>query len=109
MMVLYGVGFAAVYGLLTLLNYQGWRQRRQLGLSRLEEILTLSYILEVGAAAAVGLLFCVVAWLLPEKHSGWAGMTYFLIAVHYRTFHVRWMKRKVRALDVAYHSPEAAE
>jgi uncharacterized membrane protein len=109
MMVLYGVGFAAVYGLLALLNYQAWRQRRELGLSRLEEILTLSYILEVGAAAAVGLLSCVVAWLLPPKQAGWAGMTYFLIALYYRAFHLRWRNRKIKALGRASHSPEAAE
>ena len=108
MMVLYGVGFAAVYGLLALLNYQGWRQRRELGLSRLEEILTVSYMVDMGMTAGIGLLSCGVAWVLPPVHAGNAGWTYVLLLLHGQ-IHRLYLRRRVKKLRGASHSPEAAK
>jgi uncharacterized membrane protein len=81
LMLLYGCGFATIYLLLAALYWNGLRQRHVLGLSRLEELLTRSYIVDRVGIAVVGLLSGITAWLLPNGYAGLAGWVYLLIAV----------------------------
>jgi uncharacterized membrane protein len=99
LMVLFGVGVFALYGLIALLNVQGWRQRDALQLSRHEQMLTRSYIVDNCVAAGIGLLSCGVAWLLPPQHAGESGWTYLLLAA-YKPVHAALVRRKARSLRV---------
>jgi len=108
LMILYGVGFCAIYGLLALLYCNGWRQRHTLHLTRHEELLTRSYIVDNFTVACIGLLSCGVAFLLPLRYAGAAGWTYLLLAA-LKPIHSAATRRKARALREALHSPEAAE
>ena len=79
LMVIYGVGFMAIYGLLAALYLNGYRQRDALALTPLERLLTRYYIAEAIGAALIGLLSCLVALLLPPRSAGMAGYIYMLI------------------------------
>lgn len=97
LMVLYGLGFAAVHLLLASLYWNAWRQRDTLELSGLERLLTLSSVVELAGVAAVGLLSTIVSLLLPTGYAGYAGYIYFLIGV-WKTLHGIYFGRKARVL-----------
>ena len=78
-MVIYGVGFTAIYTLLAALYANAWRQRDQLALTPLELLLTRYYFLELATIAFIGLASCIFALLLPPRAAGYAGYTYLLI------------------------------
>jgi uncharacterized membrane protein len=81
LMVVYGVGFAAVFLVLSLLHLHAYRSRGALGLTPLRifeaRLATISY----AATAAVGLLSAGLALLLPVGSAGLAGFAYFLVSV----------------------------
>ena len=104
LMTLYGVGFAMVYALLAALYLNGYRQRDSLELTPLERALTRGYITRLLLVAAVGILSCLVAWLLPAGDAGYAGLTFWLIVVVQRV-HARLTRRKLAALRAAEHPP----
>lgn len=79
LMVIYGVGFTAIYTLLAALYANAWRQRDQLALTPLELLLTRYYFLELATIAFIGLASCIFALLLPPRAAGYAGYTYLLI------------------------------
>ena len=107
LIVLYGVGVFFLNGLIALLNYQGWRQRYALQLTRHEQMLTRSYIADNCIIAGIGLLSCGIAWILPLAYAGNAGWTYLLILVH-KPIHAGLVRRKVRRLREA-SSPETSQ
>lgn len=78
--IVYGIGFAAVFTLLSLLHIHAYRSHGQLGLSALEIYEVRASILLYASTAAIGVLSAVIALVLPEQ-SGLAGFTYFLIAL----------------------------
>jgi hypothetical protein len=55
LMLLYGLGFATVFGLLALMTYRAWRIRERLELDERERVITLAtlraHLISVGAAA----------------------------------------------------------
>lgn len=97
LMVLYGLGFAAIYLLFTGLYANAYRQRRPLELSALEGALTRTYIAEQLGMALIGLLSALLAILLPTHVAGFAGFAYFLIPI-FKTAHGFWSGRQTRAL-----------
>ena len=78
LMVIYGLGFAAIYLLFFAMYWNGWRQREQLNLNPLERTLTKINMADHLAMAAIGLLSCLLAVLLPARWSGDAGFVYLL-------------------------------
>jgi uncharacterized membrane protein len=100
LMLVYGLGFAAIYLLIAALYWNGWRQRRELGLSPLEEALTRIYVLDNAAMAMVGLFSCLLAVLLPVRLAGIAGYIYLLIGVP-KTFFGFYTRRTMRAAEAA--------
>ena len=79
LMMLYGVGFAAIYLLQAALYWNGYAQRAHLHLSALEQVLTRGYIAGNVGMAAVGLLSTLFAVVLPSRDAGYAGLVYLLI------------------------------
>ncbi len=81
LMLLYGLGFTAIYLLLAALYWNGLRQRAALGLNPLEIVLTRSYIGRMAGTALVGIVSCILALAVPERWAGIAaGWTYLLIS-----------------------------
>ena len=80
LVLLYNLGFAAIYFLLAAMQANAYRQREELELTPLEQQLTRIYIAEAVSTGAVALLTCGVALLLPPRLAASAMFTYFLIA-----------------------------
>jgi hypothetical protein len=78
---LYGAGFAAIYGCITALYANAWRQREALKLDTLERKLTKLYMWDEGMLAVFGLLCCALAFLLPDGHASEATFVFLLIGV----------------------------
>jgi uncharacterized membrane protein len=78
--IVYGIGFAALFTLLSLLHIHAYRSRTQLDLSALEDYELRASILRYSSTAAIGVRSALVALLLPQQTS-LAGFTYFLIAL----------------------------
>jgi hypothetical protein len=97
LLVLYGLGFTAIYLLFAALYWHGLRQRKQLGLNDLEVMLTKSYIVECAGTASVGLLSCLAAVLVPLRDTGYSGSVYVLIAVFRWAHGYRTRKRIARS------------
>jgi hypothetical protein len=79
LMVIYGLGFAAIYLLFFALYWNGWRQREELDLGALEQKLTKIYMADHLAMVGIGLLSCLLAIALPSRLSGAAGFVYMLV------------------------------
>ena len=97
--LLFSLGFSAIYFLFAALYANGYRQRRRLELSPLEQMLTRHAILEEGGTAAVGLIVIALAFFLPPGHAGVACLA-FLITGLWKTLIGRWSgktSRKMRA------------
>ncbi len=103
LMLVYGLGFAAIYFLFAALYLNAYRQRHALSLSPLEIVLTRTYIVEQVGMGSIGLVSCAAALLLPAERSGLAGFCYFLVPV-FRTAHGFWSGRVTRRAAAALAS-----
>lgn len=79
LMVLYGLGFAAIYLLLAAMYWNALKQAGELELTPIERMLTRTVAYENAGMAGIGLLSCVAALLLPRGIAGYAGWVYVLI------------------------------
>ena len=79
MMLVYGVGYLAVYLLFTLLYYHAFRKKEELDLSGIEIYDTVSSISGDLIHVSIATLSILVAVVGGEEFSGWAGLTYFLL------------------------------
>ena len=77
LMMIYGLGFAAVFGIFALLNLHAYRVREGLQLSPSEQIETRNDVASNLLNVAIGLLSVLVAWL-GGPLGVWAGMVYLL-------------------------------
>jgi uncharacterized membrane protein len=78
--IVYGVGFAAVFIVLSLLHIHAYRSHAQLALSALEIYELRASIVRYASIASIGVLSALIALVLPSE-SSLAGFVYFLIAV----------------------------
>ena len=106
LMILYGVGFAAIYFCLSALYWNAWRQRADLDLSPFERTLTLIYLWDHLGFVVIGLLCGLVARLLPPAEAGNAGWTFFLIPI-WKTLH-GYTSRRYALKAQTHTTPEAA-
>lgn len=79
--VLFAGGQTAIYLLIAALYGNAYRQRKRLLLTPVETFLTRNCILEEGSTAAVGLLVCVLALVLPHGYEGQACLAFMFIGV----------------------------
>ncbi len=98
LMVLYGVGFAAIYFLQAALYFNGYRHRTLLLLNPLELVLTRGYIAGNIGMGIIGLLSALCAVLVPRPFAGYAGLVYLLIFPLRRIQGIR-MRRKKAAVQ----------
>lgn len=78
LMLIYGLGFAAVYFALTLLYLHAWKLREKLQLTAYELLETRYYIERLLMLTAVGILSAALARI--PVITRWSGLTYALIA-----------------------------
>ena len=114
LVIVYGAGFAAIYYCLAALYANAWRQRVQLHLNPLETTLTSSEFWNYLGLGSVGVVCCLLAWLLPLRMTGHAYYGFFLCLVWGRTHgsvsrrHIREAKARTRPEDLTA-SPHATE
>src|SRR5262245_9231838 len=83
LLIIYGLGFAAVFGVFTLLYLYAYRKRKALELNELECHRTRHRLMNNFAMMSFGLGSALLALVLPEGESGLAGFIYFGIGFYY--------------------------
>ena len=99
LMVIYGLGFAAVFGILMLLYLHAHRRRDALELSAVEDHDTREKVREHGLSAAIGLISVAIALLLPTLALV-AVAPYWLLGI-VQAVHGRASRRRRQALEAA--------
>ncbi|PZR73661.1 MAG: hypothetical protein DLM73_09900 [Chthoniobacterales bacterium] len=97
LLVIYGLGFAAVYGAMTLLYLHAYRLREALGLNDLEKFDTRYQIFRLVALTAFGLIAAVLACVPMVRN--WSSLVYMLLFPILRTS--RGIHRRRRAPYIA--------
>jgi hypothetical protein len=93
MLVVYGLGFAAVFAIFSLLYMHAYRRRDALGLSVLEVFDTRSWFQENALMSLVGV--ASVALALGGRFTAFSGMAYWLIApILFLHGHLRGKRRR---------------
>ncbi|MEO6120157.1 MAG: TMEM175 family protein [Terriglobales bacterium] len=92
LMVIYGLGFAAVFLILFLLYLHAWRLRGELELNEMESHLTQYEMMNQFAKMCFGLASALVATLLPPRMAGVAGYLYGGIGLYH--FLAGWFMTK---------------
>jgi uncharacterized membrane protein len=81
LVIVYGVGFAAVQLCFAALYGNAWLKRQPLHLSPLETTLTLTEFWNYIGIASIGLLCCLLAILIPVAHASRAFYGFWLLVV----------------------------
>lgn len=101
LMILYGIGFTAIYWLFAALYANAWRQRNTLDLNPTERFLTRSSMLEYILMGSVGVISALIAVFNPNGYSGTAGFFYFSLWP-IGAIHSRWERRRLKRLQTAH-------
>lgn len=80
LMIVYGLGYIAVFGVFWLLYRHAWTRRDQLDLNPLERHDTLSTMYEAAINLGVATLSVLIALFADYRYAGIAGLTYMLLA-----------------------------
>jgi len=83
LMAIYGLGYAAVFGLFAVMHWIAYRRRQQLELNELEVHRTRKSLIDHIAMMLFGLTSTALALALPPNVSGLAGWVYMFIGVYY--------------------------
>lgn len=78
LMVLYGMGFSAIYGCYALLYWNAKRQQETLGLNERERFITRAALIDNAVMALIGIVAAIVAVALGPR-AGIAGFFFILI------------------------------
>jgi uncharacterized membrane protein len=81
LIVIYSVGYTAVFALFALLYHYAYSKRSELELNEYESLRTRHAVIFHIGFALVGVLVIVVALILPLQYAGYAGMLYSLNGV----------------------------
>jgi len=96
-LMLYALGFTAVFMLVGALYWNAWRQRDALALNGIERLLTVSSIIDSLGLICIGLLAALTALVLPPSWSVYSALLYLLIAP-WKTLGRVYFGRKARTL-----------
>src|ERR1043166_7415293 len=81
LMLIFGIGYLAIFVVFVLLYVHAYRRRKQLELNTLESFDTVSSIQESGLNCLIALISMSLVWFGGYRLSGLAGMTYMLTGV----------------------------
>jgi len=99
LMVIYSLGFTAVFGVFTLLYAYAYRKRAELDLNEYETLITRKSMIDHTAMAVLGILIAIIAKLLPPNIAGAAGYLYTLIGVYHTIAGTIYDKKARLALE----------
>jgi len=103
-LMLYALGFTAVFMLVGALYWNAWRQRDALALNGIERLLTVSSIIDSLGLICIGLLAALTALVLPPSWSVYSALLYLLIAP-WKTLGRVYFGRKARTLRKLVTAP----
>ncbi len=83
LMAIYGLGYAAVFGLFALMYWLAYRRRKELELSEIEVLRTRHSLVDHCAMMSFGLISTALALAFPANLAGLAGWVYMLIGPYY--------------------------
>ena len=98
LMIIFGIGYMAVFGVFALLYWHAYRRRSQLELNQLEEFDTRTDIREGLLNVAIAVVSVTIALLGRAKFAGLSGMTYMLTPV-VMTVHGKMTGRRRKRLE----------
>jgi uncharacterized membrane protein len=81
LMVIFGVGYLAIFLVFVLLHIHAYRKRHQLELNELETFDTIGSIQEAGLNCAIALLSISMVWFGGPRMAGLAGLAYMLTGI----------------------------
>jgi uncharacterized membrane protein len=96
LLVVYGIGFVAVFGGLALLYVHAWRRRAAEGFDALESFDARAGAIRHSATVAVGLVAIGLALTLPGRKVGLAGMFYAMLGPVHGLLGYRLGRRRSR-------------
>lgn len=99
LLIIYGLGFAAVYLALALLYLHAWRLRDALELSDLEKLDTRFLLYRLLTLSSVGVIAAILARTLSFR--AWGGFIYFAIFPLLRIWRIIHGRRRARLLASA--------
>ncbi|HYW70252.1 MAG TPA: TMEM175 family protein [Pyrinomonadaceae bacterium] len=100
LMLIFGAGYVAVFGVFVLLYWHAYRKREKLKLNELEVFDTREDIQESAINVAIGTLSMLIAAFAPANFAGMAGFTYMLCPIALSTHGVLMGSRR-RKLEEA--------
>jgi hypothetical protein len=98
LMLIYSLGFAAVFAVFALLYKYAYDQRKELGLNEYESLRTRHSIYNHLFMANLGIVVGAIAISLPVQYGGSAGFLYFLSPVYYTITGMIFGKRETATL-----------
>jgi uncharacterized membrane protein len=84
---IFGLGYAAVFGVFALLYLHAWRLRAVLVLRPVEAIRTQASLYDQFAMVFIGLLATALARTLPDTLVGITGLIYFIVPIYFTIAH----------------------
>ena len=98
-MVIYSLGFAAVFLVFALEYFYAYRKREALNLNEYEVLRTRHALLDHVYMAVLGLTVAVLAKLLPARIAGMSGFLYFSIGIYHTITGTIFGKREKLSLE----------
>ena len=99
LMTVYGLGFISIYVLFFFMYLHAWRKRAQLELNAYELFQTKSRLYKNLVMISIGLFSIILSMSLSDEHTGFAGLSYFLIGPALSIFY-SYRGRRKRALGL---------
>ena len=106
LMAIYGLGYAAVFGIFAIMHLIAYGRRKKLELNAVEAFRTRKSLIDHIAMTCFGLTSTILALLLPTNLSGLAGWIYMFIGVYYTIAGTTFGKRE-RLLEAAMEKQAA--
>ena len=97
LMVIYGLGYVAIFGTFALLYFHAVRKTDELNLTAIEMFLTRMSLRENLLQVGIGIISILIVTIGGNKMAGLSGMTYVLVGP-VMTFHGMWSGKRLRAL-----------
>jgi uncharacterized membrane protein len=89
LMIIYGLGYIAIYSIFFLLYWHALRKRHELQLTHLEIFDTRTKMYSQLILVTVGVCSVILAIVLPSREAGISGMFYFAIPLAFWVVHAR--------------------
>jgi uncharacterized membrane protein len=108
LMLIYGIGFVAVFILFVLLHLRALTLGESLKLSDAERLATRHNLAAHALSASVGSLSVLLALVLPDRMMGLSGLTYMLMGPVHAVHGARWHRGQRSRLEPRQETDPAA-